>query len=356
MSRVRYHPDDWPRISEEWRAALAGGAAEHEFVYRILHGEEPRWIRGRWKVFRDAAGVALRVIGIVTDLTARKLAEDALRTSEERYSLAVEASEEGHFDVKYDTSEHFYSDRLYEIVGIALGTRFANRAEALKQMRFYGSDAEIYLAGIRTVEARNGPDRYEFEFRIVRPSGETRWLRTRGKVTRDAEGNIRRRTGVASDITEAKLAEQALRESQERYALAVAGSDDGIWDIDFTAGRVFASARARELAGLPPGPEMVPMEEFFAGLPVHPDDVPTAHRRPAGALGGRGAGVRGRVPPAPAGRGLSLASHPRHLRARCERPAATDGRFVQRRRRPPARRGGAQALGRTLRARSGRLQ
>jgi cytochrome c-type biogenesis protein CcmF len=87
-----------------------------------------------------------------------------------------------------------------------------------------------------------------------------------------------------------------------------------------------------------------------------PGRCATAHRRPAGALGGRGAGVRGRVPPAPAGRGLSLASHPRHLRARCERPAATDGRFVQRRRRPPARRGSAQALGRTLRARSGRLQ
>ena len=274
MSRVRYHPDDWPRISEEWRAALAGSGAEHEFVYRILHGEEPRWIRGRWKVFRDGAGVALRVIGIVTDLTARKLAEDALRTSEERYSLAVEASEEGHFDVKYDSNEHFYSDRLYEIVGIAPGTRFANRAEALKQMRFYGSDADIYLAGIRAVEARNGPDRYEFEFRILRPSGEMRWLRTRGKVTRDAEGSIRRRTGVAADITEAKLAEQALRESQERYALAVAGSDDGIWDVDFNARRVFASTRARELAGLPPGPEMMPMEEFFARLPLHPDDVP----------------------------------------------------------------------------------
>ena len=65
-----------------------------------------------------------------------------------------------------------------------------------------------------------------------------------------------------------------LQVSQERYALAVAGSDDGVWDFDFNKREVFASARARELSGLPPGPETQSMDEWFAALPIHPDDAP----------------------------------------------------------------------------------
>jgi PAS domain S-box-containing protein len=69
-------------------------------------------------------------------------------------------------------------------------------------------------------------------------------------------------------------AQESLEGSRERFALAVAGSDDGIWDFDFANGRVFASARARELSGLAPGPEMQPMDEWFAKLPMHPEDAP----------------------------------------------------------------------------------
>ena len=65
---------------------------------------------------------------------------------------------------------------------------------------------------------------------------------------------------------------ESLEAAKERYALAVAGSDDGVWDYDFVGGRVFASARARELSGLPAGPEIVPIEEWFNSLRIHPED------------------------------------------------------------------------------------
>jgi PAS domain S-box-containing protein len=65
-----------------------------------------------------------------------------------------------------------------------------------------------------------------------------------------------------------------LQTTQERYALAVAGSDDGVWEYDFANGRVFASARAREISGLPPGPEEQSIDEWNAQLRIHPDDAP----------------------------------------------------------------------------------
>jgi PAS domain S-box-containing protein len=64
-----------------------------------------------------------------------------------------------------------------------------------------------------------------------------------------------------------------LQITQERYALAVAGSEDGVWDYDFVNNRVFASARAREISGLPPGPEVQTIEAWNAALKIHPDDV-----------------------------------------------------------------------------------
>ena len=62
--------------------------------------------------------------------------------------------------------------------------------------------------------------------------------------------------------------------AQERFSLAVAGSDDGIWDYDFVNRRVFASARAREISAMPPGPETQSMEEWLAAVPIHPEDAP----------------------------------------------------------------------------------
>jgi len=65
-----------------------------------------------------------------------------------------------------------------------------------------------------------------------------------------------------------------LNAAQERFSLAVAGSDDGIWDYDFVNRRVFASARAREISAMPPGPETQSMEEWLAAVPIHPEDAP----------------------------------------------------------------------------------
>src|SRR5215813_8883451 len=121
MAHVRYHPDDWPRVSEEWRAALAGRALEHEFEYRILRGEEPRSIRGRWKIFRDATGAALRVVGIIADITARKQAEEARRLSEERYAYAMEAAQDAHWDWIVGTEQYYTSPRAVDVLGFPPG-------------------------------------------------------------------------------------------------------------------------------------------------------------------------------------------------------------------------------------------
>ena len=273
MALAPMHPEDRAAMAGAVTAGIQSGV--HERDYRVIpRPGEVRWLRSRAKVYRDERGAAVRMTGSLIDITERKLAADALRVSEERYTLAMEASEEGHFDFNVDTDELFTSERLNAIYGFPPGTRFRTREEYLTSFRFYGNDAETYEAAVRAAMAKDGPERYEFEYRILHPSGEMRWLRTRGKVMRDAEGHARRRTGVVADITEAKLAEDALRRSEQRYALAMEAAGDGHTDWNLETGEFYISPRLLGILGYAPGTTFIDRADWVRRFPFHPEDRP----------------------------------------------------------------------------------
>ena len=248
MERVPMHPDDRASMVAQVNAGIRSGIYERD--YRVIpRPGEVRWLRSRGKVYHDAHGAAVRMTGSLTDVTERKLAADALRASEERYSLAMEASEEGYVYVDVDTGEFVTSERLNEIFGIAPGTRFRGRRDFLSKFRFYGNDGEIYRQAIRAIEADGGSDRYQFEFRIVLPSGEVRWIWTRGKVMGDTERRPRRRVGVFSDITARKLAEEALRASEARFRVLTELSSDWYWEQDENLCFTYLSNQVDDLTG-----------------------------------------------------------------------------------------------------------
>jgi PAS domain S-box-containing protein len=87
-AKIPYHPDDRPWLDRLRQAVLAGPALQHEFEYRLLHGADVNWVRARWKIFRDAAGAALRVVGVVADITERKHAEEELKAMERKLRQA----------------------------------------------------------------------------------------------------------------------------------------------------------------------------------------------------------------------------------------------------------------------------
>ena len=87
------------------------------------------------------------------------------------------------------------------------------------------------------------------EHRIIRKDGQIRWVRNTTIPHRDEFGHLKGYDGLISDVTSRKLAEIALRESQERLALVIRGSNDGIWDWDLATNQVYFSPRWKSMLG-----------------------------------------------------------------------------------------------------------
>jgi sigma-B regulation protein RsbU (phosphoserine phosphatase) len=90
------HPDDGERVKEEVQGYAQADVEEYTQVYRIItKSGDTRWVADRTSVVRNDAGVKTHNQGILIDITERKLAEDALRKSEEKFRRIVETTAEG---------------------------------------------------------------------------------------------------------------------------------------------------------------------------------------------------------------------------------------------------------------------
>ncbi len=151
------------------------------------------------------------------------------------------------------------------------------RAEWLAMMQLHPEDVPRYANDLRTTLQGEAKVR-ESEYRLRQSDGHYRWVQMRGICLHNEAGQPVRWGGSISDIDARKRAEQALRESEQRYQLAVAGSNQGLWDWDLAADTVFFSARAQELVGDLPGEPTRPRREWTARWDCHPDDLPTVRR------------------------------------------------------------------------------
>jgi PAS domain S-box-containing protein len=276
FERVRFHPDDEPRLQQMRRDVEDPSVARLDYEYRIvLPGSgELRWILTRAQCFRDDAGQVLRVAGVSLDISVRKRIEQALRDSEQRYALAVAGSDDGVWDFDYVNNRVFGSRRCREILGLPAEPEVQSFDEWFAGIRMHPDDAAERTAAMQA-HLDGKTSAYEGEWRVRQPDGSHRWARVRGVCVRDAQGRPLRMAGSVSDIDARKRAEQALRESEERYARGLAGSNDGIIDWDIASDRMFASARAWRLIGLPPEPGVLTRAQWAPRVMprFHPDDV-----------------------------------------------------------------------------------
>jgi PAS domain S-box-containing protein len=210
------HPDDHERAMAAARAHLFGNAP-HDVELRIRCKDGAyRWFRLRGRAERDADGVALRVSGSIHEIDRQKAAEDALRDVKARFQRAVEGTQDGLWEVDVLRGKMWLSPRLHDLLGYKVG-ELHDRHDVMREL-VHPDDVAVGDAAV-TRQAEHGKS-IEFEVRMRCKSGEYRWFRLRGSPSSDDGGPFTRVSGSMQDVTEARLAKDALVRASEEAKLA----------------------------------------------------------------------------------------------------------------------------------------
>jgi PAS domain S-box-containing protein len=205
------------------------------------------------------------VLRVSRDITARKAAEEALRVSEQRFRGYFEMGLVGMAIASPDEKQVLFNDKLCQIFGYPRDELASRTWTELTRPGDLASDTAMFKRA-----AAGELSDYEIEKQLVHKDGRIVHAHIIGKTLRNTEGKVTTLVAMVQDVTARKQAEEALRKSQERFNLAVRGSNDGIWDWNIRTGEVYYSPRVRELLGY--GPDEFPNLIASIDTHLHPDD------------------------------------------------------------------------------------
>ncbi len=203
-------------LDQVFRSGTVYRAVSRDVMLQRRPGAEPerRILDFTFQPVKDARGASTGVFIAASDITERAAAEEALRHSEERLQLALNASTGiGTWDWTAESGRVTGDERFAALFGID-PARVAHGGAFDAVLNFIHPDDRVRIAQeVRQSVAHRAP--LKLEFRVVRTDGEVRWLLTQGRCIFDAEGRPVRFPGVSFDITDRKLAEEAAQGAAE---------------------------------------------------------------------------------------------------------------------------------------------
>ncbi|NNE09738.1 MAG: PAS domain S-box protein [Gemmatimonadetes bacterium] len=247
------HPEDLPRFQEAVEYALKTMKPVN-WQGRFIDGPEVRWLQIMSQPTARPDG-AVVFDGFITDVTWRKLAEEALAISEERLQFAIDGAQDGVWDWDVRTGKVIYSERWAAMLGYDV--RDLPQDFSTWESLVHPDDIP---ASMEKIERHlSGEDEYyETEFRMKAKNGEWRWILARGKIVKRTEdGEPLRMTGTHKDIQQDKIdaetrvrLERQLAEARTMQALGVmAGGVAHDFNNILTAIIGFSELLKHDLAG-----------------------------------------------------------------------------------------------------------
>jgi PAS domain S-box-containing protein len=190
-----------------------------------LHGWRDQATRLAARTLLVALLGVLAIVALLRQLRRVETGERALRISEERYALAMEGANEGHWDWDVASDRLFLSPKMKALAGLSSDLVITTRTAWLANILVHPDDISRFRSALKEHFEGRTP-RYECEYRAHQPDGQWRWLRARGRCLRWQTGEPYRFVGSVVDITAEKQAqidkenlEAQLRQSQKMEAI-----------------------------------------------------------------------------------------------------------------------------------------
>jgi len=262
----RVHPENLGQLRKAMETARQNhGEFDQEF--RVVWPDGTlRWLRSQGRFFYAPDGEPERMLGISKDITKRKQVEQALRQSEAELMEAQRLANVGSWRWDLSTDRVTWSEELYRIAGLDPGLPAVSYKEHSK---LYTAESWDCLRRAVEEALRTGTP-YELDLEMIRFDGARRWLIAKGEARRDSTGHVVQLRGTVHDVTERKITEEALRESQERLRLAQEAVHVGVFEWDVQKNENHWSPELERIYGLTPGSFGGTYEAWIER--VHPDD------------------------------------------------------------------------------------
>jgi PAS domain S-box-containing protein len=216
-----FHPDD--RAMDEWREALAAGEPFRKEARLRGSDGQYRWFALRAMPLRDQRGNIVKWYGTTTDIDDRKQVETRVRQAERELRLAIDTIPALVWTTLPDGSLDFINQRWAEI-GLSLRDLRGSKWAAVIHPEEIAGVMEKWNAAVASGQL------YENVERVRGADGEYRWFLSRAAPLRDESGKIVKWYGTDIDIEDRRRAEDALRESEQRFRDYAETASDWLWE------------------------------------------------------------------------------------------------------------------------------
>ncbi|WP_168207811.1 PAS domain S-box protein [Spirosoma sp. KCTC 42546] len=237
-------------VNKAFQATLGYSAAELKAIpfLHLIHPDEQKWVYqhrlqsilqqpvrnqinrmrckdGTYRIIEwNAIAIDEVVYGSAHDITERQESETQLQLLNQRLQLATQAAGQGIWESNLETDSLIWDDRMWALHGLEPGRPDWSFKSYLNLI--YPDDLAPFLA--QSHLGQSGEKIWNLT-RIVRPDGAIRYIETNGLLIMGPQGQPVQAIGVAWDVTERKLAEEALRESEQRFREIAENVDEVFW-------------------------------------------------------------------------------------------------------------------------------
>ena len=214
----------------------------------ILHQKDGTHIIAEIRTFPVKIKGKTLVLGIARDITDRKNAEKAIRESENRLKLAMEAARDGLFDWNMETGDMYFSPRYYTMLGFEPYEMPASYETWISLLHPGDRDYAVSIIQEYVDKKRKS---HKIEIRLKTKSGGWRWILSRGKlIEKNEKGATKRMVGTHSDITERKQAEKKMINSNFWLEESQRVSKIGSYNFDILKNKWTSSKTLNDIFGI----------------------------------------------------------------------------------------------------------